>query len=58
MDKNQKINCTVDSCKYNDLDARECSLKQIIVEPMKDCHTCKPDESMCASYVYGDEDEK
>lgn len=57
MDKNQKINCTVESCRYNDCDSEECTLKQIKVEPMKDCHTCTPDESMCGSYEYNDDDE-
>ena len=52
MEKNQKINCTVGSCKYNDEQRQECVLEQIIVEPIKDCDTKKPDESMCGSYRY------
>ena len=58
MDKNQKINCTVNSCKYNDCDTEECTLKQIIVEPIQDCETCTPDESMCGSYEYNEDDEE
>lgn len=52
MEKNQKINCTVESCKFNDLENSECILKQIKVTPMQDCHTKKADESMCSSYEY------
>ena len=56
MEKNQKINCTVETCKYNDCEKQECLLEQIIVEPVQGCKTKNPDESMCASYKYdGDE---
>ncbi len=50
MDKKQKINCTVESCEYNNCQNNECTLKQIIVTPCQDCHTQQPDESMCSSY--------
>lgn len=50
MDKNQKINCTVTSCKYNEGGTQECSLEQIMVTPIQNCNTAKPDESMCGSY--------
>lgn len=50
MRKNQRINCTVRSCKYNDRQEQECNLEQIIVEPVAGCDTKKPDESMCSSY--------
>jgi len=50
MDKNQKINCSVETCKYNNIDKEECILKQIMVTPMKDCNTKQADESMCSSY--------
>lgn len=50
MEKNQKINCTVTSCKYNKIGEQECALEQIIVTPTQDCNTCTPDESMCSSY--------
>ena len=52
MEKNQKINCTVGSCKYNDKQRQECILEQIIVEPIQGCDTKNPDESMCGSYKY------
>ena len=32
MERNQKINCTVASCKYNDKQNKDCKLKQIILE--------------------------
>ena len=57
MERNQKINCTVGSCKYNDEQRQECVLKQIIVEPIKGCDTKNPDESMCGSYKYGGDKE-
>lgn len=50
MKYDQKINCTVGSCKFNDLQNQKCTLEQIIVEPVKGCNTKNPDESMCASY--------
>ena len=50
MDKKQKINCTVTSCKYNDHGCQECNLEQIIVTPIMGCDTKQPDESMCSSY--------
>ena len=50
MEKKQKINCTVESCKYNDNEHKECDLEAIIVTPIKNVNTSKPDESQCASY--------
>jgi len=50
MDDKQKINCTVESCKYNEKDEQICSLKQIVVTPIENCDTAQPDESMCSSY--------
>ena len=50
MDKKQKINCTVSSCKYNNNQAQECKLEQIIVTPIIGCNTKQSDESMCSSY--------
>jgi len=50
MNANQKINCTVSSCKYNKNNLQECSLKQIVVTPIENCDTKQPDESMCSSY--------
>jgi len=53
MNENQKINCTVESCRYNNTEKQQCILKQIVVSPIPDCHTKKCDESMCSSYEYG-----
>lgn len=52
MEKNQKINCTVTSCKHNDNQCQECKLEQIIVTPIIGCDTKQSDESMCSSYKY------
>lgn len=50
MKKEQKINCTVSSCKYNNNDNKECELQQITVTPVKKCNSKKADESKCGSY--------
>ena len=50
MDKNQKINCTVTSCRYNNGQKQECNLEAIIVTPQEGVKTQEPDESMCSSY--------
>ena len=50
MEKNQKINCTVESCIYNNNEKEKCMLEAIKVEPIQGCNTMKPDESMCVSY--------
>ncbi len=50
MEKNQKINCTVTSCKYNNDQKQECKLASIIVTPVEGVDTANPDESMCSSY--------
>lgn len=52
MDEKQKINCTVESCKYNNCNKQLCELKQIVVSPIPDCDTKHCDESMCSSYEY------
>jgi hypothetical protein len=49
MDK-QKINCTVESCRFNDYDKQICLLKQITVTPTLNNNTQSTDESMCSSY--------
>lgn len=54
MNDNQKINCTVESCKFNNCEKQMCELKQIVVSPMPDCNTKKCDESMCSSYKYNE----
>lgn len=50
MSENQKINCTVTSCKYNNVDRQKCELEQIIVTPIIGCNIKQSDESMCSSY--------
>ncbi len=50
MEKNQKINCTVSSCKYNNTEHASCILDAIHVSPSVGCDTKNTDESMCASY--------
>jgi hypothetical protein len=52
MEENQKINCTVGSCTYNDCQSNMCTLKQIIVTPTENKHSSNPDESLCSSYRY------
>lgn len=47
---NQKINCTVTSCKFNDTQKQQCELENIIITPIQGCQTEQPDESMCSSY--------
>ena len=50
MEENQKINCTVSSCKYNNNQMQKCQLESIIVTPVEGVNTANPDESMCSSY--------
>lgn len=52
MEANQKINCTVASCKYNNQQNAKCTLESIHVAPVKNINTETTDESMCASYEY------
>ena len=41
MENNQKINCTVSSCKYNDRKNKGCNLEEIQVTPKENCNTKK-----------------
>ena len=51
MDKNQKINCTVTTCEYNNDEDEICELKEILIEPCENMHNGEAeDESMCGSY--------
>lgn len=50
MEANQKINCTVASCKYNNHQKAKCTLDSIHVAPLNNMKTKTADESMCASY--------
>ena len=52
MEENQKIHCSVTSCKYNNEKYGRCTLESIEVAPMPNVRTKKPDESMCSSYEY------
>lgn len=52
MEGNQKINCNVMTCKYNNIEQNKCMLDAIQVTPTEDCETKNPDESMCSSYEY------
>lgn len=50
--RNQKINCTVESCKYHDCNYNLCELKQIEVQARPNCcNGTAQDESMCGSYM-------
>lgn len=55
MEKNQQINCTVATCKYNNNENEKCMLQAIQVEPIAGCNTREADESMCASYEHIDD---
>lgn len=49
---NQKISCTVGTCKYNNTSVGLCTLNEIIVTPTKNCNTKQSNESKCSSYQY------
>ena len=55
MEGNQVINCNVSSCKYNEKNKRVCKLQAIQIDTIKHSSVKKADESMCASYDYGEE---
>jgi len=46
---NQKIGCTVDSCKYNNHEVKECTLEKIKVGCNSESADCK-DDTICDSY--------
>ena len=50
MDNKQKINCTVESCKYNNHNKKICELNAIMVTPKQNVNSENPDESECSSY--------
>lgn len=50
MEYEQQINCTVTSCKFNEQQKQECTLRQIVVTPKQNCKTKTIEESMCSSY--------
>lgn len=49
-DYNQKIKCTVESCKFNNCHNNLCELNQIEVQACPGCSTGSADESKCGSY--------
>ena len=51
MDENQKINCTVSSCKYNNGQKQLCNLQAIIVTPVEGVGSAEPDESVLVMNV-------
>lgn len=50
MENNQKINCTVASCKYNNREKEKCTLEAIYIAPIDNMKIRTADDSMCASY--------
>lgn len=46
---NQKIECSVDSCKHNDCDNKICQLDSIKVGSCNDSACCK-DDTVCDSF--------
>lgn len=52
MERNQKINCTVSSCRYNNEVQGKCILQAIQVTPTENNKSKNPYESMCSSYIY------
>lgn len=50
MENKQRINCTVESCIYNNSENGLCNLKSIIVTPKTNVNTGTSDESKCSSY--------
>ncbi len=51
MEKNQKINCNVCSCTFNNEYKQICELEEIKICACTGCNTGKAeDESMCDSY--------
>lgn len=52
MEEKQKINCTVESCVYQNSNTKRCTLQTINVMPTTGCITHETDESMCGSYEY------
>lgn len=50
MESAQKINCSVGSCKYNDITTQQCKLKAINIMPQTGVNTENEKETMCVSY--------
>ena len=54
-EKTQTIECSVTTCEYKENEEDKCTLETIKVEPIADCDTCTPEESMCSSYKHCEE---
>ena len=52
MEKNQRINCTVQSCAYQDQKSKCCTLHAINVVPTPNNNSMQSDESKYGSYEY------
>lgn len=50
MGNNQKIKCTVCSCKYNGIEDCHCQLEEITVKPYPDDKSRQTDETVCSNY--------
>ncbi len=50
MNNNQKIKCTVCSCKYNGIEDCNCKLEQITIKPYPEDNSRNPDETICSNY--------
>ena len=49
MEDNQKINCTVHSCRFQNKNKGTCSLNDITVKACPNCDVQTPEDSMCRS---------
>lgn len=49
-ENNQKIKCTVCSCKYNGIEDCNCQLEQITVKPYPNEDSKSVDETICSNY--------
>lgn len=50
QENNQKIKCTVCSCKYNGIEDCICNLNEITVAPFPDTTSRSKDETICSNY--------
>lgn len=57
MDKYKKINCTVESCAYQDYDHSLCTLEEIDVGCMDEKIAYDASETSCKSFLARDNEE-
>lgn len=50
MENNQKIKCTVCSCKYNTIEGSNCQLDEITIKPYPNDESRKVYETVCSNY--------